>query len=89
MRQFSLQRLLVSFTLLAVGVFMVIRIFRYRLWTGPEDLPQWLVAGAMIGAGIFTPFGRTKLGLAIGLAVSIVLMLMLVFLAFMVLNSWH
>ena len=89
MLQFSLQRLLVSFTLLAVGVFMAVRIFRYHLWTGPEFLPQWFISGAMVGAGIFTPFRRTILGIVIGLAVPAVLALLLVLLALYAMGHSH
>lgn len=77
--RFSLQRLMVSLTMLAVGLPIV----RYVLKSleaasthqldGGLALLLWLCSGAMIGAGVLCPFRRTKLGASIGLAVQCLL----------------
>jgi hypothetical protein len=76
--QFSLKHLLAGFTLFAVGVFMVVRIFRYHLWTEPKYILQWLISGSLICAGLFTPIRRPILGAAIGL-VAIAILTVVIF----------
>ena len=69
MKQFSLRRLFVAITLVAIGCGEVAFL---RAFSGPPPLDsfQWLAVltcGPIIGAGLFTPFKRPMLGAFLGL----------------------
>lgn len=76
--QFSLKRLLVSTTLIAVGLAIVVWWYRFVIATMPADVrnpdawsrfglaPIWALGGAMIGAGLLNPFRMLLAGALIG-----------------------
>jgi hypothetical protein len=68
MPRFSLKRLFASITLIAIGVAMIAAVFQHR------EIFEWYTAllfvvagGGTIGAGLFNPFRRPWLGVAIGI----------------------
>jgi hypothetical protein len=80
MPKFSIKELLLATTLIAVGSGMVSLVF--MLTNVPkvgEHLEEyaaftsWFGGGAMIGAGILTPFKRPWLGAVIGLVVQLII----------------
>lgn len=69
--QFSLQRLFASFTLVAVGLPVIIWLGTYQFNIEPtlRDVLAALLfisSGMLIGAGALLPFRRAKLGIALG-----------------------
>jgi hypothetical protein len=77
MPQFSLKRLFVSVTLIAVGVGMITFLFSERAptvnWIGQTI---WLLAGAFIGAGALSLW-HSKWGTAIGALLGLGIQLLL------------
>ena len=70
--QYSLKRLFISMTLIAVGLAILVRVVQVAgLYHWIIDFPVCFVAGALIGAGALAPFKRAGLGAAIGLALSV------------------
>jgi hypothetical protein len=78
--RFSLKRLLVSMTLIAIGIATFTYLFQFR--AGKTSQPHinmtvfmalWTAGGAFIGAGLLTPLKRTVLGAALGFAIQYVL----------------
>jgi hypothetical protein len=76
--RFSLKRFLVSITLVAIGIGIL-------MWVlSPKDsievfalgMPMWLVGGVMIGAGVFAPFRLTLWGAVLGFLVQLVIFLL-------------
>jgi hypothetical protein len=58
--------------LVALGILMVSTLFKYP--PGRDVYPVfvlWFGGGAMIGAGLFTPFGKVWWGAVIGFAVQV------------------
>jgi hypothetical protein len=65
MPRFTIKRLLAAVALIAVGCGMLGAI---RYVSAPFiSLAIWIAAGAVIGAGILTPFHRMRLGIATGI----------------------
>jgi hypothetical protein len=66
---FSLRRLLISITIVAVGLMAVSMMFSKP----PQRLEEstrfilWYLGGALIGAGVFAPFKKVWIGLLVGL----------------------
>src|SRR5688500_11826027 len=63
---FSLKRLLLSFTLIVIGLG-----FQLFWWRGVFEkhligLLIWIASSAMLGAGLFTPFGKPWIGVLVG-----------------------
>ena len=72
MKQFSLRRLLVSFTLVAVGLFMALNIYRYH-----GAFPIWFINGGLIFGGIGNLFRRPIVGAVVGMVIAAVLAMIL------------
>lgn len=70
--RFSLERLMVSMTILAVGIFIIAFPFASRN-LGSDPIKSfvlcWVGGGTLIGAGISNLFGRPILGAIVGFAV--------------------
>lgn len=58
MPKFSIKDLLKATTLISVGAAMLAYFFHHREQSDALGLLSWFVPTAIIGAGIFTPFGR-------------------------------
>jgi len=74
MPRFSIRSLLLATTLIAVGMGLIF--IGARIGWGEDvarDAVLWFSGGALIGAGIMTPFNRAVPGVFIGLAVQIIL----------------
>ena len=75
MGQFSLSRLFASVSLIAIGLVLFVPAYRL-VYSRPMlvsywvAVPLWLLGGAIIGAGVLTPFKKPWLGAAIGLVVA-------------------
>src|SRR5260221_11243567 len=80
MLQFSLKRMFVSISLIAVGAGMLACLLFERaggaLFPIGQIFAMWFSSGALIGAGLFTPFKRPIVGAFIGL---IAMTLLLIF----------
>ena len=75
--KFNLKELLLSTTLIAVGLAMAITpysAFEDELWYYLL-LPQllWLGAGALVGAGILLPFNKAAIGAVLGFMAQVVI----------------
>ena len=69
---FSLKRLFASTALIAVGLAVMVRVVQVTgLYHWVIDFPVCFFAGALLGAGALAPFRRMGLGAAIGLALSV------------------
>ena len=66
---FSLQRLLLSMTLIAVGIAAISHMWTYNVTSLALALVCLLGGGASLGAGIMALFGNAKLGAATGFLV--------------------
>lgn len=89
MPRFSLKKLFASFTLISVGVALLIAMYRTRtqISYAPGQVaydfdiriatPLWFAAGAAIGAGIMIPYQRTLWGAKMGLKVQLALVLLM------------
>jgi hypothetical protein len=68
--RFSIKRLLLATTLIAVGTVPIASELTGGRYTDNEwvGLLLWFVGGALIGAGIFMPFSKTWIGVLFGLA---------------------
>jgi len=68
--RFSLKRLLVAFTLVAVGIWMVWVVPQYERQGGKLALCAmlWFGGGALVGVGLLAPFRRPWFGGVFGVA---------------------
>ena len=66
--RFSVKRLLIAMTLIAIGTAMVPLVPQYERSGGPFAvcLLLWFGGGGLVGAGLFTPFKSTWLGALLG-----------------------
>jgi hypothetical protein len=78
MPHFSIRDLMFATALVALGIFMVSTLFKYPPGRDAYAFVLWFGGGAMIGAGLFTPFGRVWWGAVVGFAAQIVVVLLLV-----------
>jgi hypothetical protein len=68
--RFTIRDLLVSTTLVAIGVLMLISVFREQQPTAhPAALIPWFASGCLIGAAVFNVLDDVKFGIAVGLLV--------------------
>ena len=65
MPRFSFKELLLAMTLIAVGLGALAYLAGYKDWSNWQ-LALWLATGPIIGCGLFIPFRRPWLGLALG-----------------------
>jgi hypothetical protein len=65
--KFSIKRLLVSTTLIAAGLAMIVLTPETHPYNGNFETGWWSAGTAMIGAGTLIPFRRPILGAIIGL----------------------
>ena len=81
--QFSLKRLFAGFPLVAIGLTIVLQLWTYRFPENPNRRDTLgfvlFIAGAMfIGAGLLLPFRRVAIGILLGIAVTVFLVVLLV-----------
>jgi hypothetical protein len=74
MPKFSLMRLLSSVTAICIGIGCIDWLFRTDPTNAWLCVPLYFGGGAMIGAGILTPFKRPILGAVLVVAVQLVTM---------------
>lgn len=68
--RFSLKRMLLSTTLIAVGLVAICLLFRApQRFNEATEVLLWFLGGALVGAGIFAPFDKARNGALVGLAV--------------------
>ena len=81
--QFTLKRLLVSVTLVAIGLGMTSFVWRESHQSGAPNYPPavvflaWFGGGMLIGAGLFTPVRLWWVGAVLGIAVQMGLAMIL------------
>jgi hypothetical protein len=77
MPRFTIDELLRAITLVSFGAGMVLFSISLRtcVFPNPGMALTWCCAGALIGAGLFTPFQRPLCGAAIGVAVQVGIMI--------------
>jgi hypothetical protein len=75
MPRFSLRRLLVSITLIAVGIVAASMFFGLPTRRLDESTRHvlWYLGGALIGAGVFAPFRKVWLGIVLGLVTQLLI----------------
>jgi hypothetical protein len=71
MPRFSLQLLLLSMTLIAVGIAAISHVWIHGVNSLPTLLVCSLGGGTSLGAGIMAPFQNAKLGAAVGFIVMV------------------
>lgn len=88
MPRFTIKDLLLATTLIAIGAGMLAPIF---LDTVPRRISSWGIwgvflwfliwfgGGGLIGAGLFTPFRKVRIGVAIGVLVQFMLFVILIY----------
>lgn len=82
MPRFTLKEMLLATTLIAIGAGLIAILFRYGagIVEGGGSggfavaLVLWLGGGALIGAGLFTPFKRPWTGVCVAVAIQFVLL---------------
>ena len=80
MPRFSLKRLFVSFTLVAVGTAIIAWSFRLVLGIDHTQLPHkyilliFLFSGPLVGLGLSWPFKRPAIGLYFGVCLQVILL---------------
>jgi hypothetical protein len=75
MPRFSLNDLLFATALIALGTVMVTTLLEYPPRPGKDAFPVivlWFGGGAMIGEGLFTPFGKVRWGALAGVAIQLI-----------------
>lgn len=76
--RFSLKELLAIIGLLALGIVLLWGPFRswfQTSWYVALSSIGWYLGGAAIGAAIFMPFGKTRIGAVVGLVIQCVALL--------------
>jgi hypothetical protein len=79
MPRFSIKVLLVAMTLVAGGMGLIYFAFQHPNLRGDETLQLaggWLGGGVLIGAGMFTLFGKPWFGAIIGFALALAIPLL-------------
>jgi hypothetical protein len=76
MPRFSLKHLLLSTTLVAVGLVLLLLIFREPGGSLGDSaaIVCWFGGGALIGAGLLAPFRKWWIGAAIGMGIQLLVL---------------
>lgn len=72
--QFTISDLLLSMTLIAVGVVAITQSVHFGQSPEPwTDVAIWTCGGAAVGAGIYTPFQHRLLGACVGAVIQLII----------------
>jgi len=87
--RFSLRMMFCSLSLICLGLGLLVSLFRVHSvdWHGWSALAfaslisgLWLGGGAAIGAGVFVPFRKKKIGIILGVLIQVLIAMFYIFL---------